>query len=177
MLKFIVMFLILTGARRNEALHAEWSHFDFVAMVWTIPLAKSGKAHHVPITPSLLALLQSIPRKDGGEFVFPAKTGKPFINIYQSWNTARTRAGLKDVRLHDLRHTFASTLVNAGVPLHNIQLLLGHHNISVTQRYAHLSKDSLLSSANIAATLLPETLLLPSANSGSDTGSDKDIAA
>lgn len=70
--------------------------------------------------------------------------------------------------MHDLRHTFASTLVNAGVPLHNIQLLLGHHNISVTQRYAHLSKDLLTSSANIAAALLPDmlTLLSPDSNSG-----------
>ena len=85
-----------------------------------------------------------------------------------SWNTARTNAGLRNVRLHDLRHTFASTLVNAGVPLHNIQLLLGHHNISVTQRYAHLSKDSLMSSAEIAGSLLPDILALPPAIKGTD---------
>ena len=52
MLKFVVTFLILTGARRNEALHAKWEHFDLVSGVWTIPLSKSGKAHHVPITQS-----------------------------------------------------------------------------------------------------------------------------
>ena len=169
MLKYIVMFLILTGARRNEALHAEWSHFDLESMVWTIPLSKSGKVHHVPITSDLKALLKSIPRISGNNFVFPSKkTGKPFINIYTSWNTARTNAGLRNVRLHDLRHTFASTLVNAGVPLHNIQLLLGHHNISVTQRYAHLSKDSLMSSAEVAGSLLPDILALPPAINDTD---------
>ncbi len=153
------MFLILTGARRNKVLYAKWPHFDFGLMSWIIPLSKSGKTHH------LQTLLESIPRMGNSEYVFP---GKPFKNIYQSWNTARINAGLKNVRMHDLRHTFASTLVNAGVPLHNIQLLLGHYNISVTQRYAHLSKDLLTSSANIAAALLPDmlTLLSPDSNSG-----------
>ncbi len=159
MLKYIVRFFILTGARRNEALHAKWDHFDFEAMVWTIPLSKSGKPHHVPITAALLEVLQSIPKRDDSEYIFPSKTGKPFINIYTAWNTARVRADLKDVRLHDLRHTFASTLVNAGVPLYNVQQLLGHHNISVTERYAHLSKDALVESANYAATLLSESTM------------------
>jgi site-specific recombinase XerD len=118
----------------------------------------------------LKALLESIPRSVNSDYEFPAKSGKPFKNIYQAWNTARTKAGLRNVRMHDLRHTFASTLVNAGVPLHNIQLLLGQHNISVTQRYAHLSKDSLMSFAEIAGSLLSAVLTLPSANG--DSGAD-----
>ncbi len=154
-LKFIIRFLILTGACRNEALHAMWEDFYFVAMIWTIPLSKNGKAHQVPITAALQALLLPVPRVGGVDFVFPAKPGKPFINIFRAWDTARKRAGLPHVRLHDLRHTFASTLVNAGVPLYTVQKLLGHSTITVTQRYAHLTQDSLASSAEIAASLLP----------------------
>jgi len=155
-LGFIIRFLILTGARRNEALHAMWENFDFVAMIWTIPMSKSGKAHHVPISTSLMTILQSIPRVEGVDYVFPSKSGKPFVNIYSAWDNARKRAGLPHVRLHDLRHTFASTLVNAGVPLYTVQKLLGHSTITVTQRYAHLTQDSLASSAEIAGSLMPD---------------------
>jgi len=159
-LKYIVMFLLLTGARRNECLHAEWDHFDFKAMTWTIPLSKSGKPHHVPITDSLLSLLQSVPRKADSAYVFPnMKTGKPYVSIYHSWDTARKQAGLADVRLHDIRHTFASTLVNSGRSLYEVQHLLGHHNIAVTQRYAHLSNDSLMAAASCASSLVPAASL------------------
>ena len=156
----ILRFLLLTGARRNEALHAMWENFDFVAMIWTIPLSKSGKAHHVPITDALYTLLMSVPRVDGVAYVFPSKFGKPFANIFNAWNTARKRAGLPNVRLHDLRHTFASTLVNAGAPLYTVQKLLGHSTITMTQRYAHLNQESLVASAEIAASLLPAGDLL-----------------
>ncbi len=156
LLKYIVMFLLLTGARRNECLHAKWEHFDFKAMTWTIPLSKSGKPHHVPITNGLMNLLETIPRHNNNEYVFEnVKTRKPFSSIYNSWHTARTQAGLSDVRLHDLRHTFASTLVNSGRSLYEVQALLGHSNIAVTQRYAHLSNDSLMAAADCAASLVP----------------------
>jgi len=144
MLQYIIPFLLLTGARRNECLHCRWEHFDFASLVWTIPLAKSGKVHHIPLTSTLLQLLQSIPKKDNSPYVFPGPKGVPFKNIYTAWNTARTKVGLRDVRMHDLRHSFASALVNSGVSLYAVQNLLGHHNISVTQRYTHLSQDSLM---------------------------------
>jgi len=157
LLKYIVLFLLLTGARRNECLQAKWEHFDYKAMTWTIPLSKSGKPHHVPITSELLNLLETIPRRNNSQYVFEnVKTGKAYTNTYTAWNTARKKAGLADVRLHDLRHTFASTLVNSGRSLYEVQSLLGHSNIAVTQRYAHLSNDSLMEAANCAATLLPK---------------------
>jgi len=156
-LQYIIPFLLLTGARRSEALHCQWEHFNFEKLMWTIPtsLSKSKKPHHIPITPTLLELLQSIPRQDDNPYVFPSpKTGKPYTNTYQAWNTARTKAGLKDVRMHDLRHSFASALVNSGVSLYAVQNLLGHHNISVTQRYAHLQQDTLMNAANCATFLV-----------------------
>ena len=161
MLKYIVTFLLLTGARRNECLHAKWEDFDFVAMTWTIPLSKSGSVHHVPVTTPLLNLLNTVPRSNANPFVFPnAKTGEPYVTIFTAWNRARKKAGLSDVRLHDLRHTYASTLVNSGRSLYEVQALLGHANIAVTQRYAHLSNDSLMAAASCAGILVPALSVL-----------------
>jgi len=90
--------------------------------------------------------------------VFPnPKTGKPYVSIFYSWNTARKQAGLADVRIHDLRHSFASFLVNAGRSLYEVQKILGHTQIKTTQRYAHLSQDTLIDAANV----VPFTMDLP----------------
>ena len=75
-------------------------------------------------------------------------TGKPFENIFFSWDTARKNALLQEVRIHDLRHSFASFVVNAGRSLYDVQHLLGHTQVKTTQRYAHLSQDTLLAAAN-----------------------------
>jgi site-specific recombinase XerD len=79
-----------------------------------------------------------------------SKTLKPYRAIYHSWHTARTQAGLSDVRMHDLRHSFASFLVNGGCSIYDVQKLLGHSNVSMTQRYSHLSQERLLAAANVA---------------------------
>jgi site-specific recombinase XerD len=71
--------------------------------------------------------------------------------VFHSWKKVRDQAGLPHLRLHDLRHSFASTLVNNGVSLYDVQKLLGHASIKTTQRYAHLSADRLLQSASVAA--------------------------
>jgi len=84
-------------------------------------------------------------------FVFPnPKSKKPYCSIYNSWNSARKTVGLRDVRIHDLRHSFASFLVNAGRSLYEVQKILGHTQIKTTQRYAHLSQDTLIDAANAA---------------------------
>ena len=70
-------------------------------------------------------------------------TGKPFVNLFYSWNSARVRAGMPEFRIHDLRHSFASYLVNAGRSLYEVQELLGHADIKTTSRYAHLSRERL----------------------------------
>ena len=78
-------------------------------------------------------------------------------SIFHSWNTARKSVGLGDVRIHDLRHSFASFLVNAGRSLYEVQKILGHTQIKTTQRYAHLSQDTLIEAANA----VPFTLTVP----------------
>ena len=96
------------------------------------------------------------------------KTLKPYVSIFCSWNTARTKAGLADVRIHDLRHSYASFLVNAGRSLYEVQRLLGHTQIKTTQRYAHLSHDTLLDATNsvnttLAGMFVPMVLAVPTA--------------
>ena len=79
------------------------------------------------------------------------KTKVPFVSIFLSWNNARKRAGLAEVRMHDLRHSFASNLVNAGQSLYVVSKALGHSQIKTTSRYSHLSQETLLAAADVAA--------------------------
>ena len=153
-LKYIIPMLILTGARRGEVLKAKHEDFNLNQLCWTIPTSKSGKKRVLPITPQLLELYKSIPKDDTPYLFASAKSKKPYVTIYVSWNSARTRAGLKDVRMHDLRHSFASALVNSGRSLYEVQTLLGHSTSTMTQRYAHLSNESLMSAASCASSLL-----------------------
>ena len=122
MLKFIVPMLILTGARKREVLDAKWQDFDFLRRIWRIPTPKSGKARHVPLSDGVISLLSAMPRDKKCEWAFAnPDTGKPYVSIFWAWDSARTRADLADVRIHDLRHSTASFLVNAGRTLYEVQ--------------------------------------------------------
>ena len=157
-LKYIVALLLMLGCRRNELLQARWKDFDLERRTWRIPLSKSGKTRHVPLSSGALAVLAQLPRWKGCPYVLPnPKTRLPFAGIHEQWDTARRRAGLSDVRLHDLRHTFASNLVNAGHSLFVVSKALGHANISQTARYSHLSDDTLLAAADAAADAMGNT--------------------
>jgi integrase len=159
-LRFIIAFLLVTGARKNEALKARWGDIDLTFKVWRVPLSKSGKVRHITLSDTAIRFLEILRKHnqnllgrafDRCEFVFPnPKTLKPFVSIFYSWDTARCKAGLADVRIHDLRHTFASTLVNNGVSLYEVQKLLGHAHIRTTERYAHLKQERLQESASFA---------------------------
>lgn len=150
MLKYIVPMLILTGARRREVLDAQWNDFDFDTMMWRIPMTKSGKPRHIPLSDGVIRLLRSIPKTNSSYVFANPNTLKPYTSIFNPWSTARHNAGLDDVRLHDLRHSFASFLVNNGRSLYEVQKLLGHSQIKTTQRYAHLSQDTLREAASVA---------------------------
>jgi integrase len=163
MLQYIIPMLILTGARKNEVLNAKWEDFNFENRIWRIPVTKSGKARHVPISDGVIHLLQSVPHTCDYVFANP-KTRKPFVSIFCSWNTARKSVGLDEVRIHDLRHSFASFLVNNGRSLYEVQRILGHTQIKTTQRYAHLSNDSLLAAANEVSKAVPILSALVSNN-------------
>jgi integrase len=151
-LKYIIALLLLTGCRKRELLDAQWAHFDLERRSWRIPMSKSGKPRHVPLSDDVLLILRQLPRFENCPYVVPnPKTLVPFNTIFCSWNTARKAAGMPELRMHDLRHSFASFLVNSGRSLYEVQNILGHSQLNTTQRYAHLSQATLLEAANAAS--------------------------
>ena len=162
MLRYIVPMLILTGARKREVLDSKWEDFDLARRQWRIPMTKTGKPRHVPLSDGALRLLATVPHDDDCPWVFAnPKTRKPYTSFFCSWDTARKQAGLADVRIHDLRHSFASFLVNAGRSLYEVQKILGHTQVKTTQRYAHLSQDTLIDAANEVSKAVPFALAMP----------------
>ena len=151
-LRFIVSLLILCGCRKRELLDATWDQFDLPRKTWRIPMTKAGKARHVPLSDAAIEVLQQLPRFDGVPYVVPnLDTMLPFVDIFYAWNNARIAAGLPHIRLHDLRHSAASNLANSGHSLYVIAKVLGHSQTRTTERYAHLSNQTLLSAVNTAA--------------------------
>lgn len=147
MLQWIVLYLLYTGARKREVLDARWADVDIEQRSWRIPKTKSGKVRHVPLSNGAIKVLAGVKEKYGKHaftYIFAnEKTGLPFVSIFYSWDAARKRAGLDHVRIHDLRHSFASFLVNAGRSLYEVQEILGHADSRTTTRYAHLSRERL----------------------------------
>ena len=151
-LKFIIPLLLLLGCRKRELLDSQWQDFDIERRSWRIPLTKSGKARHVPLSGSVLQVLAQLPRWEGCPYVVPnPKTRKPYVSFFIAWDTARKKAGLPDVRIHDLRHSFASFLINGGQSIYTVMKLLGHTQLKTTQRYSHLSPQTLLDATDAAA--------------------------
>jgi integrase len=152
----ICTLLLLTGARKREVLDARWEAFDLARQLWTIPMTKSGRSLAIPLSAAACSLLASLqkPSRSGG-YVFPNPlTGVPFTSVFSSWHQARCAAGLPRLRMHDLRHSFASQLINSGCSLYTVQRLLGHSSPRVTQRYATLTDRSLLEASEQAAAWL-----------------------
>jgi len=150
----IVQYLASVGCRLNEALSARWSDIDRVNGVWRIPAAnsKSRKLHTVPLNASALVVLESVGTAGSYEHVFVnEETGRPYTTIAKVWHRLRTTAGLHGLRLHDLRHDFASRMVRAGRTLYEVQQVLGHSDPKISQRYAHLDLRTLQSAANTAS--------------------------
>lgn len=144
----VIRLLLLTGARRGEALNARWEHFDLETAVWTKPAAntKQRRLHRAPLSGAAVALLRTIRARVPNDcpWVFPGDAeGKPLQEMKRFWDDVREKAELTDVRIHDLRHTFASLLVSGGMTLPMIGKLLGHTQVQTTQRYAHLFDDPL----------------------------------
>lgn len=144
----IISFLIYTGARKREVLEAKWTDIDWVQRSWKISKNKSNKIRHVPLSLGAIDTLMLVRAHrlfdEKCEYIFAnPQTSKPFTSFFVSWDAARKRAGLPDLRVHDLRHSFASFLVNAGRSLYEVQELLGHADIKTTSRYAHLSRERL----------------------------------
>jgi site-specific recombinase XerD len=151
-LRHIVGLLLLTGARVSELLHAQWQHVDPERRLWLIPQSKNGRARHVPLSHAALDVIAVLPRFERCPYLVPnPKTKKPYTDIKHPWQTARREAKLYDLRIHDLRHSAASFMINEGVDLYAVGKVLGHLNHASTQRYSHLANDRLLAAVEAGA--------------------------
>ena len=136
-----IHLLVFTGCRRAEILTLKWAYVDFERGCLDLPDSKTG-AKTVPLGAPALELLADLPRVEGNPYVLPGRRPKAhFVAIEKAWQQLRAKAGLRDVRLHDLRHSYAAMGAGLGESLHMIGSLLGHSLPSTTQRYAHLSED------------------------------------
>jgi integrase len=143
-----IRMLLLTGCRRNEILTLKWEYVDLERGCLRLPDSKTGSKTVLLGAPAL-ELLAGLPRSEGNPYVLPGKVpGKHYVGLEKAWFRLRKRAGLEDVRLHDLRHTHASVGAGSGESLVLIGALLGHRQAATTQRYAHLSDNPLRAAAN-----------------------------
>lgn len=136
--------LLATGTRREEALQAKWQDIDMERQRWFLPKTKSGKSRFVILNEMAMEILRSRPRTES-PFVFPGRHDqmKPLNNPQKAFRRILAKARIANLRVHDLRHTFASLAINQGASLYEVQHLLGHANSATTTRYAHLATDRL----------------------------------
>jgi integrase len=138
-----IRLLLFTGARLSEILTLRWEHVDFESQCLRLPDSKTG-AKTIYLPAPALNILADLHRSDSNPYVIAgAKPGAHLVNLRKPWDRIRRRAGLQGVRLHDLRHSFASMAVAGGLSLPIIGALLGHTQPSTTARYAHLAADPL----------------------------------
>jgi integrase len=149
-----IRFLLLTGWREKEALTLRWTELNTKNGTATLPNTKTDKSVRTIGAPAWL-LLADLPRLSGSPFVFPGRTpDKPLIEINRTWDAVRIAAKLDDVRLHDLRHSFASVNASNGGSLLMIGKLLGHRDSATTAKYAHLFDDAVRSAADSTSTTI-----------------------
>ncbi len=181
----LIIVAIHTGMRQGELLRLRWKDVDFFSGTITVRQAKSGEGRRLPMNRVVRETLRNLrqericeakARGDGHElfspYVFCAPRGGYLFNVKRDWYRVLRRTGIEDLRFHDLRHTFASRLVMAGVDLYSVQTLLGHKTSAMTLRYAHLSPGHLREKVELLAGAVAqgEALSFPAAG-GSFGGS------
>lgn len=149
-LKPMVITLLKTGMRRGELFNLKWKDVYLTDGYLSATDTKNGKSRHIPLHPALHTTLKAwnddpVPEN----YVFPGRDGSRMTDVKSAFSKVLKDSKIVDFRLHDLRHTFASNLVMRGVPLNTVRQLLGHKDIKMTLRYAHLSKDNLASAISL----------------------------
>lgn len=146
-LRDLVILALNTGLRRSEMFSLDWKDVDLDRGQITVRGAKSksGNTRHISINKPLAEMLERRGKASGQKgYVIPnPETGNALVDVKKGWAKLLQRARIKDFRLHDLRHSFASQLVQRGVPLYTVQKLLGHSSMAMTARYSHLAQDDL----------------------------------
>ena len=132
---------LFTGARSGEITAIQWDHIDWQRRLVRLPDSKTNEPRTIHLSDAAIEVLKTVPRV--GPFVIAGSPSKgAYKNLSRAWTVARVYAGLDDVRLHDLRHSYASLAAGRGVSLQMIGKLLGHKVVATTQRYAHLARDA-----------------------------------
>jgi len=152
----IIRICMLTGARVGEVRQSRFEQFNLDLLIWTKPASttKQRRMHRVPISENVAAIVRQrqLVVPNSSPWVFPGNVaGQPVIEIRRFWKRIQREAQIEDVRIHDLRHTFASLLVSGGASLEMIGKLLGHTQLQTTQRYAHLLDAPLREGVNAVA--------------------------
>ncbi|WP_312936821.1 site-specific integrase [Stutzerimonas nitrititolerans] len=144
-LKPMVLLSLNTGMRRGEVFNLRWHDVNMTAKTLTVAGegSKTSETRHIPLNAEALATLQGWKdQATGTGYIFPGEDDKPMTDVKTAWLELLKNAGIVGFRWHDMRHDFASRLVMAGVPLNTVRDLLGHADIKMTLRYAHLAPDS-----------------------------------
>ena len=161
----ILRLLVLTGARKREIESLKWEYVDAERGVARLPESKTG-AKTIPLAAPALEILSTIKRQEGCPWVFPAERGEGhFLGVPKVWRQVAKLAKLPGVRIHDLRHGFASVAVAAGASLYLVGKVLGHTQASTTSRYAHLQVDPILAVAEQSARRIADAMA-PKASAG-----------
>jgi len=141
-LRPLIVVAVNTGLRRGELFNLRWSDVDMDNRILTLRQTKDGSTARVPFNDEVFFTLTALPRVAGNRYVFPGNTPTGRLdNVGTSWQTALREAGIENFRFHDLRHTFASYLVMAGVDMNTVRDLLRHKTLTMTLRYAHLAPE------------------------------------
>jgi integrase len=146
-LRPIVTVAIHTGMRRSEILMLRRDQANLEQGIISILDTKNHERKDIPINETVKAVLKGV--EDRGEYFFCNRQGKPYGDIKESFQAALKKSGIEDFRFHDLRHTFASNLVMAGEDLNTVRELMGHKNMSMTLRYAHLAPGKKARAVNV----------------------------
>lgn len=145
----ITRFLLATGLRLGECLNCRWEHIDIQNKVMTIPStnAKSKKTDSIPLNDAAIQVLGECANDTDYPFTNP-RTGKPFVSIKKGFQKLMEQAGIEGVTAHTLRHTAASMMINAGRSLYDVQKVLRHSSSTVTEKYAHLSQQTVMDASD-----------------------------
>ena len=160
-----IQLLLLTGCRLGEVQTLKWDYVDLDAGLLRLPDSKGG-AKLVAIGQAVVEVLKAIPKVKNNPYVITGNVeGQHLTDMQKPWRRLRKRAGMNDLRIHDLRHSFASDALQLGEDLTMIGRLLGHTQIQTTARYAHLKTDPIRAAANKVATSEDEKLIWSIASS------------